>query len=343
MANRIDPYRYPPASRRSRARRRRRRAFLRPSRLVVGLLIGLAVAAAAIGLFDGPADSVSGPVLGRPVALGVSLAGPPAPALKRFDKLVGKVPKIVMWFQTWQEPLLYTADVEAAGSIGATPMITWDPRLGARGIPLARIAAGAYDSYIRASAQMAKAYGRRLYIRFAHEMNLSSSPFGPRVNGNTPAKYVAAWRHVVRIFRQVGADKAEFVWSPNVYCNRRCPFTPFYPGDRWVNWVALDGYNYSSVDNVPWMSFKQLFGGSYAVMSRLSDRPLMIGETGCASVGGDKAQWIIGMGRALATQFRRVRALIWFQRVKETDWRVNSSPESLAAFRRVVSSFPFSS
>ncbi|HZU60670.1 MAG TPA: glycosyl hydrolase, partial [Solirubrobacteraceae bacterium] len=199
-----------------------------------------------------------------------------------------------------------------------------------------------YDSYIRASAQMAKAYGRRLYIRFAHEMNLPNSPFGPRVNGNTPARYVAAWRHVVRMFRQVGANKVEFVWSPNVYCDRACPFTSFYPGDRWVDWVALDGYNYGPADQDPWVSFRQIFGPSYGVMTRLTHRPLMIGETGCASAGGDKARWITGMGRDLRTGFPRVLALVWFQRVKEADFRVNSSRASLAAFRRVVRSFPFS-
>jgi hypothetical protein len=38
----------------------------------------------------------------------------------------------------------------------------------------------------------------------------------------------------------------------------------------------------------------------------------------------------------------RVLALVWFDRVKETDWRVNSSPASLAAFRKAVQSGFFS-
>jgi hypothetical protein len=33
-----------------------------------------------------------------------------------------------------------------------------------------------------------------------------------------------------------------------------------------------------------------------------------------------------------------VRALVWFQRIKETDWRINSSPSSLAAFRAILAS-----
>jgi hypothetical protein len=100
----------------------------------------------------------------------------------------------------------------------------------------------------------------------------------------------------------------------------------------------LDGYNYAGLDDDRWLSFAQLFGPSYRIITRLSSKPLMIGETSSSDLGGSKAQWILGMGSALAHQFTRVRVLVWFQRVKETDWRISSSPQALAAFRRVVRS-----
>jgi beta-mannanase len=279
---------------------------------------------------------------GDKVALGVNTAGPPGQAITQFTRLIGVAPKIVMWFETWDGPLLYSADMTAAASVGAIPMLTWDPiHRGGGGIPLPAIAAGRYDSYIRSAARQAKAYGRLLFIRFAHEMNLPASPFGPGHNGNTAASFVAAWRHVVSIFWRMGADNAEFVWSPNGDCNGHCPFTAFYPGDPWVTWVALDGYNYGPIHDDRWMTFSQLFGPSYRIMTRLTRRPLMIGETACTGIGGDKAAWIRGMASALKTQFPRVRALVWFQRQKETDWRINSSPASLSAFRSVVKSAPF--
>ncbi len=289
-----------------------------------------------------PKDVVPDPLAtGNLVALGVNTAGAPGQAITQFTRLVGTAPKIVMWFETWDGPLLYGADMSAATSVGAIPMLTWDPILHGRGIPLAAIAAGRYDGYIRAAARQAKAFGRLVYIRFAHEMNLPASPIGPGHNGDTPASFIAAWRHVVSIFWQVGADNASFVWSPNGYCNGHCPFTAFYPGDQWVNWVALDGYNYGPVHDDRWMTFSQLFGPSYRIITGLTRRPLMIGETATTDIGGDKAAWIRGMAHALKTQFPRVRALVWFQRQKETDWRVNSSPASLAAFQSVVRSVPF--
>ena len=50
---------------------------------------------------------------------------------------------------------------------------------------------------------------------------------------------------------------------------------------------------------------------------------MMIGETASTEDGGSKARWVTAMGHALSAQFPRVRALIWFQRVKETDWRIH--------------------
>jgi mannan endo-1,4-beta-mannosidase len=275
---------------------------------------------------------------GTKVALGVNLADSTLAAINGFADLIGVRPRIIMWYQQWSDPLFYPDQLEAVAAAGATPMVTWDPSLNGAGIPLSQIADGRYDSYIRASAEAAAAWKHRLYIRFAHEMNLPGSPFGPGRDGNTPATFIAAWRHVVTIFRQASATNVEWVWSPNDDCEGKCPFTSFYPGDVWVDWVSLDGYNYSSLGNDPWLTFAQIFGPSYAVLTHMTSKPLMIGETGSVEDGGSKAEWITDMGHDFATQFKRVRGVIWFQRVKEADWRVNSSSQSLAAFRSLVGS-----
>jgi len=275
---------------------------------------------------------------GSKVAFGIDLDAPTSAQLDAFSRLAGARPKIVMWYQTWDEPLFFLSQIQAVSALGAIPMITWDPTAIGVGIPFSAIVAGRFDSYIKSAADAAAALHQPMYIRFAHEMNLAGSPFGPGRGGNTAATFVAAWRHVVTIFRQQGATKVSWIWSPNVDCSGKCPFTAFYPGDSWVDWVALDGYNYSAVDGDPWMTFDQVFASSYAILTRMTSKPVMIGETASAETGGSKAQWIHGMGQALASRLPRVRAVIWFQRVKETDWRINSSPQSLAAFRTLVRS-----
>ncbi len=301
------------------------------------ILRALAVAAASVLAF-GVASSAA---FAAPISIGVNVGnGPGNPAaLDQYTSAAGRAPAIVMWYQAWSEPLYYSSQMPDVLSRGATPMITWDPANGSGGIPLRDIASGAWDSYIDQSAEAARAVGQPIYIRFAHEMNLSSSPWGPGNGGNTASDFVAAWQHVVTRFRADGATNVQWVWSPNVYCGGSCPFTAFYPGDAYVDWVALDGYNYGPVDGVPWMSLSDIFGPSYDLLTGLTQKPVMIAETGSTESGGDKAAWIeSAFLQELPTRMPRVRAVIWFDRVKETDWRVDSSAASAAAWQQVLDS-----
>ena len=274
-----------------------------------------------------------------PVTLGVSISNRAAPAgLNSYTAAVGHNPAIVMWFQSFDEPLFYPKQLPVVAALGAVPMITWDPaHRGGESIPLRDVAAGNYDDYVRQAAAAAASWGKPLFVRFAEGMNLGDSPWGPGVDGNTAADYIAAWRHVVSIFRDAGATNVLWVWSPYVECSGACPFANFYPGDAWVDWVALDGYNHASIDDVPWLSVSEIFGSSYDDLTELTNKPVMIAETASTEVGGDKAAWITqGLLSDVPTRLPRVRALVWFQRDKETDWRVNSSPAALEAFRSVA-------
>ena len=160
--------------------------------------------------------------------------------------------------------------------------------------------------------------------------------------GNTAADYVAAWRHVVSIFRADGAANAEFVWAPNVD-DGGIPFTQYFPGDEWVDDVGLDGYNWGSAfesTGHKWLSLGDTFASSYATLTQLSSKPVMITETASAEIGGDKASWIRrGFLNEIPQLFPRVTAVIWFDVQKESDWRVDSSPGlagSLPRSRRLL-------
>jgi hypothetical protein len=174
-------------------------------------------------------------------------------------------------------------------------------------------------------------------IRFAHEMNISASPWGPGKEGNVGSTYVEAWRHIVSIFRQEGATNVKWVWSPNVDWGG-VPFTQYFPGDEWVDYVALDGYNWGNVGTERWQSMSTLFGPSYATLTQLSTKPVIFAETSSGETGGSKAAWIReGFLHTIPEQFPRVYAVIWFNAVAEQDWRINTSPSALEAYREVVS------
>jgi hypothetical protein len=63
---------------------------------------------------------------------------------------------------------------------------------------------------------------------------------------------------------------------------------------------------------------------------------MMVGETGSTELGGSKAQWIAQMFSTIASSYPRVHAVVWFDRVKETDWTIGSSSSALAAWQKAA-------
>jgi hypothetical protein len=60
----------------------------------------------------------------------------------------------------------------------------------------------------------------------------------------------------------------------------------------------------------------------------------MIGEFASSELGGSKAAWITDAASRIASpQYAQIKAFIWFNMNKETDWRVESSASSLNAFK----------
>ena len=248
---------------------------------------------------------------------------------------------IAMWFQSWSDSSLpFRGALANADANGSIPMITWepwDPELSTTQseFPLRSIANGSYDGYIRRWATAIKSYDKPIFLRFAQEMNQSVvNSWGVGMKGNTAADYVAAWRHIHDVFQSVGATNALFVWCPTVQFSPETAFAPYYPGDDYVDWVALDGYNGGPL--LPyggWTPAAQIFGPSYDSLRALSSKPMMIGETGSVEQGGNKASWVADLlGSQLPSRFPAVKAIIWFNQKTTVDWRLQSSQASLAAF-----------
>lgn len=289
-------------------------------------------------------------------ALGVSLvvsgtvtsacSGPPPAPLalgvtgedgSDFARAAGTPAAIRGWYESWAGEVPFdTARADAARVAGALPMLTWEPWAAGAGVDqpryaLGRIAEGDHDAYITAFAGQVRDWGGVLALRFAHEMNAPTYPWGGGVNGNTPEQAVAAWLHVREVFTAQGADVL-WVWCVNVHAADTVGYAALYPGDDAVDWVALDGYNGGTA--LPWGGWRspsEVFGTSLDDLRALSAKPAVITEVGCAEEGGDKAGWIHDLFAFAEEQ--RVRALVWFDVAKEADWRLDSSPAAAAAFR----------
>ena len=137
------------------------------------------------------------------------------------------------------------------------------------------------------------------------------------------------------------------VWAPNIDDDGLGgPFADIFPGNDYIDWVALDGFNRgASWSDTRWQSLEEIFSASIANLRELSNKPLMIAETGSSEVGGNKARWIRTSLARLSTDLPEVRAIVWFNKNETSlgiDWRVNSSSASLKAFREVAGSPDFS-
>jgi len=221
---------------------------------------------------------------------------------------------------------------------GRIPLITWEAWTSGVGTPLDDIINGQQDAVITARAQSAKAIGQRFFLRWGHEMNGNWYPWSGFQNGANAAantKYIAAYRHIHDVFAAAGATNVLWVFCPNVDSVPEDTWNNwmnYYPGDVYVDWMGFDGYNWgTSQAGSTWQTFTTIADRIYASVAA-KQKPIIIAETASAEVGGDKAAFIGQILPSLKTAYPAVRALVWFDMNKETDWRVDSSPQAAAAF-----------
>ena len=273
----------------------------------------------------------AGPPLSTPrrgVYLGMfnpAVAGPPSrPVSLRRYRGVGL--RILHRFQAWWGPDRFLGErwLNAVARKGAVPMVSWEPWLKPRKSVAApnqrrgivrQIADGRYDLYIRRWARDARDYRRPILMRFMHEMNGSWYPWSVSINGNSPAAFRAAWRHVHDIFRKEGATNVGWVFSVDSFAGGtptpRQQLDHFYPGKRYVDWLGLSGFNWGRVPDRA-MSFERVFRPAYEVVKGYG-KPVMLAETGTAA--GDRttaAAWVRDAMRSTPSRFPRVKALVWY-------------------------------
>jgi hypothetical protein len=272
--------------------------------------------------------------------------------LDNYTHLVGKAPAAVWFPQNWGDAApasaFNAAELDAIRTRGEVPMVTWEASVGAPYQNVAQpsyswsaIASGSQDAYLTAWATAAKNYGYPFYVRLFQEMNGNWFPWGYGVNGNNNyADFVRAWQHVVTLFRSVGATNVGFIWCPSIAAGTT-GVSSMYPGDNYVDWIAMDGYNSSTSS---WITFFNRFSPMYTVLTGLSaTKPLMIPETASLEGGTSKQskpQWITdGFLTNMQASFPRVRAVLWYDATgtQGQNYPVDSTAASLTAWQSVVS------
>lgn len=291
-------------------------------RAILLFVVALGSSAAPAQLGTGPASAQA-----QEIALGTYIEGVAwhPERIDRYSRLLGRQPLIVNQYAQFDNQPFVHSQLREVWRRGSMSMISWEPQsYEGRRYSLKGIAAGRNDPYLRRAADAAASWGKPILVRFAHEMNGNWYPWA-----GSPHRYKRAWRHLVRIFRNRGADNVSWVWTPYANQGGDLPFRDYFPGDRWVDWVGLDGFNWGYGGSS--YGFRRIFGASYRALTRLSSRPVMIGEVGTNPLG--KPRWIRGALRSVL-RMRRVRALVWFDaHANGIDLGFSSGSAALRAFR----------
>jgi mannan endo-1,4-beta-mannosidase len=257
--------------------------------------------------------------------LGVYETGsPPAyQPIAGFARASGQRPNLAGYFSGWAQPFAgsYAKMIRGRGLI---PFVQIDPSYAS--VPA--IAAGAYDNYLRSYADSVRNFGHAVVIGFGHEMNAPWYSWG--YGHVRPPTFVAAWRHIVTLFRGRGADNVTWLWTVNVDRPGTGPVAPWWPGPNYVTWVGIDGFYFRQSD-----SFASVFGRTIDEVRALTRKPVLLSETAVGPAAGQFAK--IG---DLFDGMRRYKmlGLVWFDVAQQggiyhQDWRIEDSPAAAAAFR----------
>lgn len=264
----------------------------------------------------------------RPASyLGVFEPGSPPSygAIKGFAAMVKHQPNLAGYYSGWAQRfnVSYATELHNHGLI---PYVQIDPSF-AR---VSEIPAGAYDTYLKAYADSVRDYGHAVVIGFGHEMNGSWYSWGYK--NTSPAAFVAAWRHIVTVFRDEGADNVTWLWTVNQQERTGSqPIRAWWPGTNYVTWVGIDGYYVRRSD-----TFSTVFGSTIKQVRDITSKPILLSET-AVSLKFTPFAKIEDLFNGL--QNERMLGLVWFD-VKQPangayhqDWRIKDNSQAQVAFR----------
>jgi mannan endo-1,4-beta-mannosidase len=193
---------------------------------------------------------------------------------------------------------------------------------------IADIAAGTYDAWLRAYADSIADFGHAVVIGFGHEMNAPWYAWG--YGHVPPSTFVAAWRHIVTVFRSEGADNVTWLWTLQADEKGTGPVASWWPGARYVTWIGIDGYYYRPSD-----TFASVFGTTIDQVRAFTGKPILLSET---AVGPEAGQFvkIQDLFHGMATY--KMLGLVWFDKdqhgsIDHQDWRIEDNQQAEISFR----------
>lgn len=277
-------------------------------------------------------------------------SGQEVQGLRGFDQATGHTACLTVRYTHWGTT--FPADYVAhAAKTAAKTIIELQPRQ-KNAIKMADIGAGRGDEWLRKFADKIVSLRQPFILSFGPEMNGKWYNYGSKyVSGLT---FVRAYRRVHDILlRDVRADLRKigdhrnasslitFMWQPSAIHKNTPDPKPYWPGSKYVDIIALDGYYYYPND-----TFDRIFGKTITELRTITNTPIMIGETATGPVYNHQISEVKDLFAGVVHY--RLLGLIWFDenqflktyskglRNFHQDWHLQDFPAELAMFRQLI-------
>ncbi|WP_394329372.1 glycoside hydrolase family 26 protein [Nocardiopsis sp. CNR-923] len=202
------------------------------------------------------------------------------------------------------------------------------------------IIGGDFDSSLRAQARAIADLQVPYFVTFDHEAD-AKKRYQRR---GSPDEFVSAWRHIVDLYRQEGADNAIWVWNVTGWRGNLDRLPGLWPGDDHVDWISFEAYNMTGCPLMPkWTdvhTFEDALQPAYEWFQNEGPghgidpaKPIMIGELGTTDIGPrDTLRWYADIPDVLR-RYERVRAVkVWDGEVAGCDFRIGANEYARRGF-----------
>jgi hypothetical protein len=258
--------------------------------------------------------------------------------VNKFNDLAGKKIGVAYFSNNWFHGIHFPLDkCISIRSTGAVPFIriqNWvregDKLSDAGPYTHKNIISGMFDDQLRTYAKSAKSFGTKLLIEYGVEVNTNSFPWSQE----GPGPYKAAYRHIVNLFRDVGATNVR--WAFHIDATDNNNGFKWYPGDDIIEWVGTSCYGAPGYGQHGCISELNRVWDSFSNITKT--KPLGIFEWGIG-IPADTANVLHSI--ATDPKFSRIKLLqVWNEGVVAghpedlvPDGRINASSENLKAYR----------
>ncbi len=291
--------------------------------------------------------------------------------LRSYETAAGKTASWVFFSHNWYEGRAFPLDtaewIREAGSIPYIRLMlrsTAEQDLAEPVFTLQAILDGEFDADLSAWCDSARDFGSPLLAEYGTEVNGEwfswngvwngagqTDGYGDPLQADGPERFRDVYRHIVQTCRNRGAANLTWVFHVNGDdwpVNEWNVLENYYPGDEWIDWIAISSYAGQTPLDDWWPSFRSGMDAAYPRVEALTaDKPIIVAEFGAAAHNplGDQAEWAEAALTDI-TSFRwpRVIGFSWWNEqwqndddpAHDTTMRLQDDPDLTNVFRRLV-------